>query len=160
MVLLGCQASPLLLQALCQIPFKRAELHLRTAKPFCLLQFDLQALMGWHFLLFSSLNYSWLNNTQFFFSQLFGLRIFCLSQLIVRDKNFVPCPFILLCKSNFSDLLSCTAQLATLHLPLLGIHPLEPLKFWSPNHEIFSVSFSQCYTQVKWENKSNNVIKP
>lgn len=74
---------------------------------------------------------------------------YLLSLLSNRDKNFVPCPFILLCKSTFSNMLSHTVQLATLHPLLHSVHLFKPLKFWSPKHEIFSVSFSQCYTQVK-----------
>lgn len=46
MVLLGDQAPPLLLQAPCPVPFKRAQLHLQAVKPSRLLQFDLQALMA------------------------------------------------------------------------------------------------------------------
>lgn len=77
----GLSSIALLLQAPCPVPFKRAELHLQAVKPSCLLQFDLQALMAWHSLLISSLNYSQPNNTQLF-SQLLHLSTFYLSCLI------------------------------------------------------------------------------
>lgn len=81
----GLSSIALLLQAPCPVPFRRAELHLQAVKPSCLLQFDLQALMAWHSLLISSLNYSQPNNTQLFsqFLHLSTFYLFCLIETII-----------------------------------------------------------------------------
>lgn len=81
----GLSSIALLLQAPCPVPFKRAELHLQAVKPSCLLQLDLQALMAWHSLLISSLNYSQPNNTQLFsqFLHLSTFYLFCLIETII-----------------------------------------------------------------------------